>query len=191
MLLWVALALLAVGCSSTRPVPVPPPAEPVPEPPLSEIPAYPDLQKTYDVSAKVCVYPTLWVSTPLEAALRNAGYTLLPALPPANAIRIENPDFIIEPLTFRHTTEERQGSLWLFTRIVLQVRRPARVVSGETDVGNQVPPRIFQVYARRDLGAVSTATEANYRDNVGTAFENLLRIAAFRDALTRGAANGN
>ena len=167
---------------------MPPPPAPAPEPPLSEIPEYPALQKTYDVSAKVCVYPTLWIATPLEAALRNAGYAVLPALPPSNAIRVENPDFIIDPLTFRHTTESRQGSLWLFTRIVLQVRRPARVVSDETNVGIQVQPRIFQVYARRNLGAVSTATEANYRDNVGVAFENLLRIAAFREALTRGAA---
>lgn len=177
-----ALAVIGVGCAANRPqqTSVPPPP---PEPPLSEIPAYPELQKSYDVSAKLCVYPTLWIAKPIADGLVNAGYRVLPLIPPLADVKVENPDFIVEPLSFKHTTELRNGELWLFTRITLQVRRPLRVVAAETQIGPQAQPRIFQVYAKRSLGNVSTASESEYRANVEDAVGNLLRVAPFRDSL--------
>lgn len=177
-----ALVFFAAGCVFSRPqkASLPPPP---PEPPLSEIPEYPDPQKTFDVSAKVCVYSTLWISKPVADGLGNAGYTVLPQHPPPGDLKLDNPDFIVEPLSFKHTTELRKGELWLFTRIVVQVRRPLRVVAEETQVGPQSRPRVFQVYARRCLGRVSKVGEADYRANVDVAVGNLMRVEPFRDAL--------
>ena len=174
-LLLVAALIAASGCVSSRRAIKPRRPRTVQEPPLPEIPGYPELQKTYDTSAKVCVYPTLWISKPIEDGLQGAGYGILPPLPPKNEAKVERPDFIIEPLTFKHTVERRRGELWLFTRIALQVRSPLFVETGETGVGNH-SQRVFQVFARRNIGAVAQAGEANYRTNVAAAVENLLRI---------------
>lgn len=183
-LLLAAVVLVAGGCVSRRHIVPKRHPRTVKEPPLPEIPGYPELQKAYDVSAKVCVYPTLWISKPIEDGLRSAGYGILPPLPPKNEAKVERPDFIIEPLSFKHTVEKRAGELWLFTRIVLQVRSPLFVETGETGVGEH-PQRVFQVFARRNIGAVAKAGEADYRANVATAVENLLRIEPFRESLVR------
>ena len=191
LLVLASSVLLVAGCASTAPKRGGSAAKrpaPLPEQPLPDIPEYPDLGGTYDVSAKVCVYKTLWIYQPLSDALRTAGYDVLPHFPPPNESRLENPDFIIEPLAFKHTVEKRKGESWLFTRIVVQVRRPLRVPNGESLIGYQPQTRIFQVFARRNLGVVSAVTEANCRDNVGAAIDNLLRVGAFRDALTRNQA---
>lgn len=181
---FVAVALAVAGCASGRRAPAPNNVVDVPEPPLSSIPEYPEPQKSYDVSAKVCVYPTLWIARPIEDGLRNAGYRVLPPLPPRNEANVDKPDFIVEPLAFKHTEEKRNGDLWLFSRIVLQVRRPLAVKTGETGVGES-RQRVFQVFARTNLRTVSKAAEPHYRANVATAVENLLRVDAFRDALVR------
>ena len=179
-----AAALAVAGCASNRRNSVPNNVVDVPEPPLSSIPEYPESQKSYDVSAKVCVYPTLWISRAIEDGLRNAGYRVLPPIPPRNEAKVDKPDFIVEPLEFKHTEEKRNGDLWLFSRIVLQVRRPLVVESGETGVGNP-RQRVFQVFARANLHSVSKAAEEHYRTNVAAAVENLLRVDAFRDALVQ------
>lgn len=185
LLLCMISPIVFSGCVSDNASMPPSPVQPPPELPLSEIPAYPDLQKSYDMSAKVCVYSTLWISKPIADGLINAGYTVLPQCPDSSEKIVVSPDLIVEPLSFRHTTELRQGNLWLFTRVVVQVRRPLRVVSDETQTGSQIPPRIFQVYARENLGVVSSPTEENYRANVDVAVGNLLRVDAFRESLVR------
>ena len=181
---FVAAVLAAAGCASSRRGPEQTSVVDVPEPPLSSIPEYPEPQKAYDVSAKVCVYPTLWISQPIEDGLRNAGYRVLPVFPPANEANVDKPDFIVEPLSFKHTEEKRSGDLWLFSRVVLQVRCPLVVETGETGLG-EPRQRVFQVFARTNLHAVPKAGESHYRANVAAAVENLLRIDAFREALVR------
>lgn len=160
------------------------------ETPVPEIPLYEPPAKVYDVSSRLCVYDTLWVSKPLAGALTGAGYTVLPNSHGPGAWTVDSPDFIVEPLSFKHFTERRSSGIWLYTRLVVQVRSPLEAVFGETDVGLRSAPRIFQVYARRKLDPGVEAGEAQYRKNVDLAASNLMCVAEFREALSRSSLAG-
>lgn len=176
-----AIALLLAGCST------PPPRTAAPvlsSAPVSEIPDYAETDEAFDVSASVAVYPTLWVSQPISLGLGQAGYKVVGASQVKNEPRVVPPDFIVEPLSFKHWLEARRDGTWLFTRLVLQVRRPVRVATDETGLAPQPEPRVFQVYARRNIGSAQ-ASEAEYRKNVSEAVENLMHIREFRKALEK------
>ena len=180
-LLVLSVAVLLTGCASHRPVSDPN----APEPPVSEIPDYPDTGENFDVSARVAVYPTLWIAGPIEEGLRNAGYAIADVSTEMGNAKVELPDFIIEPLSFKHSAEPRRAGTWLFTRITLQVRKPARVADEGTVLVPAPRPRVFQVFAKRDIGQVVYIGEAQYRENVAAAVDNLMRIPEFRRALEK------
>lgn len=176
-----AIASLLAGCST------PPPRAAAPvlsTAPVSEIPGYAESGEAFDVSASVAVYPTLWVSQPISLGLGQAGYKVVGATQEKNDPRVVPPDFIVEPLSFNHWLEARRDGTWLFTRLVLQVRRPVRVANDETGLAPQPEPRVFQVYAKRNIGK-ALASEAEYRKNVSAAIENLMHICEFRKSLEK------
>lgn len=158
--------------------------EEVKEPPVPEIPDYRPLIGKVDVSAKVCVYRTLWFSDILEEFLGKNGYVIVPIAQDKRALIAERPHFIVEPLSFKHTVENRKHAKWLYTRLAVQVRAPLEAAFGETGVGLASAPRIFQVYARSKLSADSSVGENEYKENTTKAISNLMCIQEFRDALT-------
>ena len=176
-----AIVSLLAGCST----PTQRSAAPaLPSTPSSAIPDYQETNEAFDVSASVSVYPTLWVSQPISSGLDKAGYKVVASTQGKSEPRVVPPDFIVEPLSFRHWLEVRRDGRWLFTRLVLQVRSPLRVGVGETGLAPYAVPRVFQVYAKRNLGA-APESEAQYRQNVSAAVENLMRIREFRKSLEK------
>ena len=184
LVLATAVASLLVGCRTSQPRPV---APALPSGPVSEIPDYPEVDESFDVSAAVSVYPTLWVSQPLSLGLGKAGYKVVGATQAKSEPCVEPPDFIVEPLSFRHWAELRREGKWLFTHLVIQVRRPVRVAVGETGLAPYEEPRVFQVYAKRNIGR-APESEAQYRQNVSAAVDNLMRVREFRKALEKSPA---
>lgn len=172
----IGLAVL-VGCATSRPS--------GPGVPLAEIPTYPDPPPACDTSARVCVYSELRSAGHLFDALKEAGYDLLGA----DSFSARNPippDFIVDELTFKNWTQSYDGDLWLFTRITVLVRTPYRVSvgSGKPDL-RSVNPRVFQAYARTNLGPRTAATVDDYCANEGVACRNLVKLGEFRQALTK------
>ena len=176
-----AIVLLIAGCSTPPPRPAAPTLSSAP---VSEIPDYPQTDEAFDVSASVSVYPTLWVAQPISLGLGQAGYKIVGTTQRNNEPRVVPPDFIVEPLSFRHWEEARRDGLWLFTHLVLQVRCPVRVAIGETGLAPYPEPRVFQVYAKRNIGT-HKASEAEYRKNISAAVENLMHIREFRKSLEK------
>jgi len=176
-------AIAIAGCATRQYVPNQVAAKP--ELPISEIPDYPQPDTTFDVSSTISVYPTLWVSQPVAEALSKAGYKVVGASQDMKTREVVQPDFVVVPLTFRHWTEGRSADTWLFTRLVLQVRKPVRVANGETELAPSPEPRVFQVYAKRSIRSGVTPNEALYRANMADAVGNLMRVPEFRKALER------
>ena len=152
---------------------------------LEEIPEYPDLPFACDTSARVCVYSSLRFSGQLFDALKEVGFEPLTE----SSFSVRNPvppDFIVDELTYNNWTQSYGGNLWLFTRISVWVRAPYRlsVGSDKPDFGG-VRPRVFQAYARKNLGRRKTASLSDYVANEGVAARNLMKVKEFREALTK------
>lgn len=155
------------------------------EAPIPEIPDYVPLAGQVNVSAKVCVYRTCGFADILEEALRKAGYGIVPVVQSKGVLLADRPNFIVEPLTFNHSVENRRNAKWLYTRLTVQVRTPFEAAFGETGVGLASAPRIFQVYAMSKLPPDASVGETEYNENATKAVENLMCVPEFRDSLTR------
>ena len=171
--------LLAAGCSTTAPY------KEAMARSLPPIPSYPTVSAVYDTSAKISVYLTKPFGTKLFAELKKAGYGT-PAAGDFQARTLALPDFIVEPVACEHSVEFGDGAAWLLTRLVVQVRKPGRVTGDgvQMQYGN---PRLFQAYARRNLGerygVYYSPEEAS--QNTTAAIANLMTVAPFRQALVR------
>lgn len=151
----------------------------------SEIPDYSNLPTVRDTSARICVNASLRFANQLCDALKDAGYEILGP----DSFTVRNPvppDFVIDPLTFNNWTESCGEDLWLFTCITVMVRPPYRVEVGERKAGlGGERPRVFQAYARTNLGRRESTGLADYVANEGIAVGNLVKIDAFRRVLLR------
>ena len=170
----------AAGCGTTT-------KNPAPEY-LSDIPEYLAPSETFDTSARICTYNTLWVANPIVSALSSAGYSVVK---PEDFEKDEllPADYIIEPLSFRHFTQKYHGNIWLFTHLAVLVRCPARIDGETSNVEYRRPPRIFQAFARRNIGPAKgnkgVSLQGEYRKNMDEAVKNLFCIDEFRRALEK------
>jgi hypothetical protein len=178
----VALAMMAAGCATDTPKFDARPKAAPQEPPLPEIPEYPAIGEVAIPVEGIAVYSTLWYHELVREALVAAGYRVM-AVQSADGAMVERPGVIVEPISFRHAQEVRGGERWLYTRIVVQTRRPLKADGAEGTAEADGKPRLFQAYARTNLGKTATASEDDYRENVRRAVENLMQVRAFRESL--------
>ena len=175
----VAVFALFAGCSSTAVY------KEAMARPLPSIPSYSSSAVTYDTSAKVSVYLTKPFGAQLFTALKGAGYRT-PEAGDLQARVLTLPDFIVEPVACENNVEFGDGAAWLLTRLVVQVRKPGRVV-GDKGTMQYGRPRIFQAYARKRLGEryYSYYSPEEAKQNTAVAIANLMKVAPFREALVR------
>lgn len=176
------LAIMVAGCATDDSMYDARPKTAPQEPPLPEIPDYPAIGEVAIPTEGIAVYSTLWYHEFVREALVAAGYRVMDGQS-TNGAMVERPWIIVEPISFRHAKEVRGGELWLYTRVVVQTRRPVKA-DGETGTcAADGKPRLFQAYARTNLGKTATASEDDYRENVRRAVENLMQVRAFRESL--------
>ena len=181
--LWLAgmMVVLAAGCATESGYDARPKEAP-PEPPLPEIPEYPAIGEVSIPTGGIAVYPTLWYHELLKEALSKVGYRVMEAQG-ADGGMVTLPARIVEPVSFKHSQEVRAGETWLYTRIVVQVRRPLVALADGDGFEAGEPVRIFQAYARTNLGKISAVDDDSRRENIKTAIDHLMQVRQFRAAL--------